>query len=248
MVPNGYTIYRGPSQLDGEPIIAVATGFSGANSNPKLGSRLIQVWILRADVSPVEAVLTGADSSICGACPLRGTAQARRVTNRTCYVPVFLAPLSIWNASVKVTQKTSAEALDRGKGTGYGSVNEDQLSTLFADCGVRLGSYGDPAAVPPSIWEAVTSRATFWTGYTHQWRACDPMFARWCMASCESEDDRMSARALGYRTFRTTMLDARANRWSGRSFVRAARKEATGLPATLVGYAMAMAQRDERQM
>ena len=148
----GDTLYCGPSQLDGEPIIVVATGFSGANSNPKLGSASSRLE-LRPDVSPVGGgeARTGADSSICGACPLRGTAQARRVTNRTCDGPVFLAPLSIWNASVKVTQKTSAEALDRGKGTAM-HVNEDQLSTLFADCGVRLGSYGDPAAVPPSIW------------------------------------------------------------------------------------------------
>ena len=32
------------------------------------------------------------------------------------------------------------------------------------------------------------------------------------MASCEFEGDILSAQALGYRTFRATMLDARADR------------------------------------
>jgi hypothetical protein len=167
-MPNGYVIYNGPSELGGAPVVAVATGFAGANSNPKLGSRLIQVWILRADISPVEAVLTGADSSVCGSCSLRGTAAARRVTDRTCYVPVFLAPLSVWNAYVKtVTAEPAPGSREAMKRISYGRVEGDQIEELFAGYGVRLGSYGDPAALPPSIWEAVTARAAYWTGYTH---------------------------------------------------------------------------------
>jgi hypothetical protein len=211
-MPTGYVIYNGPSELDGAPVVAVATGFGNGNSNPKLGSRLIQVWILRADMSPVEAVLTSADSSVCGTCALRGTAVDRRVTDRTCYVPVFLAPLSVWNAYMRSEAEPGPGSHETSKRILYGRVEGDQVEGLFAGYGVRLGSYGDPAALPPSIWEAVTARAGFWTGYTHHWRECDPIFAKWCMASCETETDRLRAQAMGYRTFRTTMLDARADR------------------------------------
>jgi hypothetical protein len=69
---NGVVIYRGPSEIDGAPILAVTTGFKTASSNPKLGHHLLQTWILQEDMSPTEAVATGADSSICGTCALCG--------------------------------------------------------------------------------------------------------------------------------------------------------------------------------
>ena len=200
-MPRGYVIYSGVSELDGRPIVAIATGFSDPSSNRKLGTRLQQVWILRGDINPVEAVLTGEDRSICGDCRFRGKAEARRVTDRTCYVPVFQAPFAIWNCYAR--------------SSSYTLVSEDQITALFAGCGVRLGAYGDPAAIPPRVWQAVTAKAAFWTGYTHQWRTCDPIFARWCMASCETEAEREMARALGYRTFRTTWRNAWADRLDG---------------------------------
>jgi hypothetical protein len=43
------------------------------------------------------------------------------------------------------------------------------------------------------------------TGYTHQWKACDPAFARLCMASVETPAQREAAMALGYRTFRVRL-------------------------------------------
>lgn len=51
---SGYIVYRGPSLIDGSEIVAVATGFSGASSNHKLGAGLVQVWILRSDISPAR--------------------------------------------------------------------------------------------------------------------------------------------------------------------------------------------------
>ena len=82
------------------------------------------------------------------------------------------------------------------------------MARLFAGRGIRLGAYGDPAAVPAQVWQNVATHAAFWTGYTHQWRTCDPIYARWCMASCVTEDERRAAKALGYRTFRATMNNA----------------------------------------
>jgi hypothetical protein len=192
---NGVVIYRGASQLDGAPIIAVATGFDKASSNRKLGKSLVQTRILREDLNPFQAVQTGNDISVCGNCMYRGTTDGYKVTNRTCYVLVLFAPLGIWRCYHAQPEVSPAE-----------------LTGLFSGRGVRLGAYGDPAAVPPQVWQSVTEEAAFWTGYTHQWRTCDPIFARWCMASCDSSAERTAAKMLGYRTFRVTARDARQER------------------------------------
>ena len=57
-----FIIYSGPSELDGAPIIVVATF---ASKNSKTGD-MVQVWIMRADIAPHLAKHSGADSSICG--------------------------------------------------------------------------------------------------------------------------------------------------------------------------------------
>jgi hypothetical protein len=41
-----------------------------------------------------------------------------------------------------------------------------------------------------------------WTGYTHQWRTCDPRWKGYLMASVETVADQAIARAAGWRTFR----------------------------------------------
>jgi hypothetical protein len=70
---------------------------------------------------------------------------------------------------------------------------------------VRLGAYGDPAAVPSRVWDKILSVAGGWTGYTHQWRGCDPRLMRYVMASCETAEDVATARRAGYRTFRVLL-------------------------------------------
>jgi hypothetical protein len=192
---NGVVIYRGASELDGAPIFAVATGLQKDSNNRKLGKNLVQTWILREDTNPYQAVMTGDDASVCGDCMHRGTTEGYKVTTRTCYVLVLFAPLGIWRCYRSQPELPVAE-----------------LTQLFSGRGVRLGAYGDPAAVPPWVWQSVTAEAAFWTGYTHQWRTCDPVFAQWCMASCDSPADRVAARMLGYRTFRVTTHDAREDR------------------------------------
>jgi len=61
-------IYKGPSLLDGKPIVVIAT-FS--NRNTKTGA-VVQTYILRSDINPLEASKTGEDFSICGDCTMRG--------------------------------------------------------------------------------------------------------------------------------------------------------------------------------
>ena len=66
----GVVLYNGPSLIDGAPIIAIACRITEASENSKTGA-MIQTFILRRDIAPHLALKTGADSSVCGDCPLR---------------------------------------------------------------------------------------------------------------------------------------------------------------------------------
>lgn len=192
----GYVIYRGPSELDGAPIVVIATGFGTKSTNVKTGA-MIQTWIMREDVSPLEAVHSGADESICGKCPHRGTVVTlpdglTRNKQRTCYVLEFQAPLSVWRAYKR------GSYIDA---TGY---TAEQTEELFRERIVRMGSYGDPAAVPGRVWALATTLAKRWAGYTHQWRhqEAGSVFPLLLMASVDSPEEATEAQALGWRTFR----------------------------------------------
>jgi hypothetical protein len=88
---NGLVLYHGPSLLDRGPIVAVLTGLWRPSANRKTGA-MLQTWILRADESPTDAHRSGADASICGPCPLRGSSGG---ANRRCYVNLGRAPLAV---------------------------------------------------------------------------------------------------------------------------------------------------------
>lgn len=171
-------LYEGPSMLNGEPIVAIATGFSSPSTNIKTGP-MIQIWILAQEETPMEAAKSGKDSAVCGDCPLKPSKTG------ACYVTLFQGPRSIW-----ATWK-------RG---GY----PDYEPSMFLNASVRFGAYGDPAAVPFDIWDNIGFVAKMHTGYTHQWRDCDPLHKHYCMASVETEADAMQAREAGWRTFRVT--------------------------------------------
>lgn len=179
----GVVFYRGPSQIDGQPIVAVALF---ASKNSKTGN-MVQTYILSDTESPVEAIRAGRDSTICGDCTHRGQfdAQGKPVKGtRTCYVVIGQGPTGVW------------------KGLEAGQYPAMKVKGLFEGRFVRLGTYGDPAAVPFEIWEDLLLGSTGHNGYTHQWRDCDERFATLCMASADSQADRVVANLLGYRTFR----------------------------------------------
>ncbi len=177
--PQGLVLFRGPSLLDGSPILCVATGLRSPSKNTATGP-MIQTWIMRADVDPVTARRSGQDASVCGDCALRAGA---------CYVLVYQAPLQVW----KQAQAGAYPPFAR------------RYEYLFREREIRLGSYGDPAAVPTRIWKRVFSLAGSHTGYTHQWRTCDQDLQRYLMASVETPQQLQEARALGWRTFRVRL-------------------------------------------
>lgn len=186
---NGIEIWRGPSQIDGSPIVVIATGLKSGSQNAKTGN-MVQTWILRADMSPVEAVKSGADTAICGDCRHKGDIPAG--VPRSCYVTVWQAPRSIF------------ESMGRGI---YPVVKRGEARDILAGRIVRLGAYGDPAAVPFHVWRNVLRNVADVTGYTHAWKYCDSRFAQYCMASADSALEKALAEAKGYRVFRVKAAD-----------------------------------------
>lgn len=184
---NGAILWRGASLIDGAPLVVIAVGLASASSNRKTGG-MVQTYILREDMDPVAAVRTGADASICGQCPHRGPTGDGK--GRTCYVNIGQGPLGVWRA------------YKRGV---YIDWTARDLMPLGAGRLVRLGTYGDPAAVPTAVWSDILSAATGHTGYTHQWRTADSALREYCMASADSPQDAADAHAAGWRTFRVAM-------------------------------------------
>ena len=63
---------------------------------------------------------------------------------------------------------------------------------------VRLGTYGDPAAVPQYVWNNLLKEALTWTAYTHQ---PGEMFEI-CMQSADTYQEAQEHWKAGRRTFR----------------------------------------------
>lgn len=210
----GLLIYDGPSLLNGERIIAVLTTHS---NNRKTGD-VASLWILNAAHTPHHAAAIGADASVCGACPLRGDGR-----HRGCYVDLARAPLSVWKAWRRGLYAPAWETMP-GPAGWSDSPPPTRPTALPAPSGgpppcnapqsilvrratlgrvVRLGAYGDPAALPRDVLAALVQHARGWAGYTHQWRdgfALQDLV----MASAESPQDFRDAAALGFRVFHVT--------------------------------------------
>ena len=188
-VPASAVVWRGRSAFDGSPIVAIVTGLHADSANAKTGAHLAQLWILCEDVSPLDAVRWGQDASICGDCIHRGDGTGK---GRSCYVAVKNAPRSVW------------AAYRRGS---YGSMRPCDVATHLAskEMGIRIGAYGDGAALPISVLADLT-HGIYHTGYTHAWRTRGDL-ASLLMASADSATDQRDATAQGWRTFRVRTAD-----------------------------------------
>ena len=173
-------IYNGPSLLDNKPIVVIATY---SNRNTKTG-KVVQTYILREDINPLEASKTGEDYSICGECPMRGevtTDPERKIAKgRKCYVNLGQGVLIVYKVYKRGVYQTG-DAVEMGRGRF-----------------VRVGTYGDPAAVPRYVWDNLLSQAKTWTAYTHQ-ESWSPEI---CMQSADTYEQAQEHWAAGRRTFR----------------------------------------------
>ena len=178
-VPSGFVMYDGPSAIDGAPIVVIATLKS---SNRKTGD-MVQTWILRQDLHPVESSAQGADVSICGNCPHR---------KKSCYVNIGQAPAQVW------------KSYEKGN---YPVFIPGEHDSFFMGRKVRLGAYGDPAAMPFEIAEYMVKISLGHTGYTHQAarKFFDKRFLTLCQVSADTPKQAIKFQAMGAKTFRVAL-------------------------------------------
>ena len=172
----GYEVWRGPSPIDGQPIVAILVK---TRKNPKTGPGWT-LYILRRDIDPIRAIAEGKDKSICGSC-------IHRLGDRTCYVQFWKAPHGMY------------QKFKRG---GYPRRTSAWIALLIIDAYVRLGGYGDPGALPLPLLKEIVPLSRTWTGYTHLWKMISRYYRELLMASVESAKEKTRANAMGYRTFR----------------------------------------------
>jgi len=181
---NSGIIYDGPSLLDGEPIVVIATYSS---RNTKTGT-FLQTYILCRDIDPRDASKRGLDVSICGNCTMRGTPTAdpkRKIAkNRRCYVNLGQGVLITWRSYKRGVYPRANTQPDR--------------ILLGMDRLVRIGTYGDPAAVPSFVWKQLLHESEGYTAYTHQ-SGWDPKIA---MQSADTYLQAATHWDKGRRTFR----------------------------------------------
>jgi len=182
-------LYEGPSLLDGRPIVVVGV-VSGRNQ--KTGF-MVQTYIQRADLDPRDANRTGEDVSICGTCPLRGVANLSKPTgladHRGCYVQIGQGPLAVYRAYKR--------------GRYQRATSLEDLTALGAGKLVRVGTYGDGAAVPRYVWDALRREAKGHTAYSHQSGVAQSSFdPAMYMVSVNDVAAAQAAWASGARTFR----------------------------------------------
>lgn len=190
----GIVIYDGASRIDGQPVIAIATGLVAKSENEKTGA-MVQTWILRRDIAPHHAAKSGKDVSVCGDCPLRPAKGGAS----DCYVRTYQAPNQVW--------KSYHAGRYAVPGVDFAAR---LLPELFRGAKIRFGAYGDPYAIPVRRWGAMAKHAGGWTGYTHQWRRLrqGAALSKLCMASADTADDVATANARGWRTFRVKKSNA----------------------------------------
>lgn len=176
--PTGIILYKGPSNFDGKKIIVIANTFGQTNANRKTG-KMIQTWILRADIDPIIAAQIGEDSSICGNCKHRDF--------NSCYVNKGFGPRNVYYAYRRGTYVKFIDAHIQ----------------YFQGYYIRIGSYGDPAAVPIEVWDNIYKITNGQTSYTHQWKMKKHQaLKKYCMASVDTVAEYRQALELGWRTFR----------------------------------------------
>lgn len=179
----GFVIDRGISPIDGNPYVAVLVLRS---ENSKTGD-MAQVFILRPDMHPSEAIASGDDRTICGDCPhrRRWSPELGRFV-RSCYVDVGKSVGAVWRA------------FSRGSYPDWAPEHSHHLRGRR----IRWGAYGDPAILTERVVRELSAIADGHTGYTHQWRQPWAAWARGLFqASCDSFADYLAATAAGWRTF-----------------------------------------------
>tara|TARA_R110001583_G_scaffold38881_1_gene125300 strand:+ start:205 stop:1056 length:852 start_codon:yes stop_codon:yes gene_type:complete len=199
-MPSTIVIWAGRSALDGVPIMVVVSNITRRSENVKTGD-MVQVAIMRQDMSPQAAWLAGQDGAVCPeACAHR---SKQRGGDGTCYVNKARLE-STWKAAMRYLKRYGALMAD-----GSYQINPSHLpARLFEGADIRLGMEGDPSAVPLYVWRWLLDGAKKHTGYTANWRNLGPEWAALFMASATNPFTARKAELSGWRVFAGSNSDA----------------------------------------
>ena len=224
MNDNTFEVWRGNSLIDDAEIVVLMSGITRPSINGKTLD-MIQISIVRTDVSPLEAVQLGLDESICGGCNLRpfiaqlAKLKAQLLNDDTeineCYVDKTRGIGGTWQSwnSGKVAKMSPLEAcilISQLKQCNCEKPHKRKQSCSNKSLGVRFGSYGDPASVPVHVWDDIRSVfKAMETSYTHRWdEPIAQALKAFTMASIDSQTHPDVHKAidyankLGWRTYR----------------------------------------------
>lgn len=183
-------VYRGPSALTGAPVVVLAIPRSPAKLD--VDGATVQIAILPdVELGPVgsEAPLRPWQRAIGRVCPSSCVHVTADAGAPTCYA---------WGGHVVIAHASSWRAWERD---GSPVLAPNQIASWVAGRRVRLGSLGDPAALPAWLVAALLECSAGWTGYTHAWRS-RPDLAAVLMASVDSVPEARDAWRQGWRTYR----------------------------------------------
>lgn len=178
-----HTLYSGASLFGGEiqALVAEATG------NQKTGPALT-LWVLPATddgAKPWDVIKRDGSVSTCGDCPQQFGG---------CYT----------HAGASQTLTAGAASIVKGRGQALKAPSRKVRRA-------RSAAFGDAAALPLNVLQAWRDMRTQFglapLGYTHAWRTRPDLQADH-MASVESVEDAVQARAQGWRYFRVRPVGA----------------------------------------
>lgn len=190
--PLGLVLWEGQSSFSPLHRVAVVlTGLRSKSKNAKTG-KMLQVWILPVDGSPLASLRNGTDEAVCGDCKLRPIISKTVKGSARCYVDVSRAPSGV------------ARAYHAGS---YTPATPELLTRYVAGSHIRFGAWGDPAAVPAHVWQTLSDLpGVRWTGYSHGALrfGLDGIsdLRSLVMFSADDATSALTAQASGWRTFR----------------------------------------------
>ncbi len=183
----GVALRIGPSDLTGATIATIAIFNS---TNDKTGN-MVQVYYLPVDQTPMQAIKSGLDTTVCGNCPLKPS------NDNLCYVRKFHGPSAVYR-TFKAGRYPLIEDLSK--------ADKAKVLSILKSKPIRLGAYGDPLAdVETSIYLAAINPQVL--GYSHQWKEAEnyEWIQSFLMASVDTTADYEQAKKQGWRTYRHTI-------------------------------------------
>lgn len=204
---NGYVIYEGTNA--GGNYACIATGLFNKSKNVKTGP-MVQIFIVNADMHPVEALRTGKNMVQCLDCihrPATEEEKEKGIKGGSCYVDVGKSVAQVYKAYKRGCYPNICgdNKPQIGDTLEYIKCSENKISEIFGGRKVRFGAYGEPVLIPFRIVDNIAKVSSGHTGYTHQWK--QPLFElykKYFMASVDSPAEYKMAKSKGWRTFRVS--------------------------------------------